>query len=328
MSANTALKLVNIERDKKLPEPRGYADALKRFINKYKFSQAQMSAKIGISTASLSQVLQDQYKYDPANRVWQQIFRFFSQFEKQVYETTVLKKIFLLLNMAFDENKIAVIISEFGTGKTTAQKQYCLINPDAVFIRVTAVFTMKYMLQKMLESLGSPFLGMSNQAMMEALYDIAERKNKIFLFDEAERLTIRQLDLLRDLYDMGNIGLALVGEPALKDKLMKGRSGYENLGRLYSRIAFYTAVDVLEESDVRTILDDQFPGNKISDQMITTITGKFKNHGSYRGVIDQLCDHVKKGMLKNRKECLTDDIIQNVFKKIIQIQGNKWSRDE
>jgi DNA transposition AAA+ family ATPase len=320
MSANTALKLVNIERDKKLPESRGYADALKRFINKYKFSQSQLATKIGISTASLSQILVDQYKYDPNNHVWQQVFRFFSHFEKNVYETTVLKKVFLILNMAFDENKIAVITSRAGTGKTTAQVQYCLINPDAVFVRVTAVFTMKYLLQKMLESLGSPYVGMSNQLMLEALYDITERKKKIFIVDEAERLSIRQLDLLRDLYDTGNIGLALVGLNSLKRLLMTGKSSNDNLDRLYSRVLYYNAIDVLEESDVRMILDDRFPGNKVTDDMIHDIAEKFRNHGSYRGVIDQLCYLVTKLMERNKKDTLTNDIVTKSFSSIIQIK--------
>lgn len=314
------LELVNLQRNPKLLPAKAYSDVLQRFCEKYRFSQTQLAHKIGISTAVLSQVLNGSYKYEPANHSWKLIEKFFSTFEKTVYETTVLKKIFLTLNMAYADNKIAVITSRAGTGKTTAQIQYCLINPDAAFIRVTAIFNMKYLLQKMLDAVGTPHSGMNLQTMMEALYDVTSRRKKIFIVDEAERLSIRQLDLLRDLYDTGNIGLALVGLNNLKRLLISGRSTSENLDRLYSRVLYYDAIDVLDENDVRMIINDQFPGNEVTQDIINDVTKRFKDHGAYRGVIDQLCYLIKKSMELNRKSVLTNKIVGKVMESIIQIR--------
>lgn len=314
------LELVNFKRNPKLMPGKACADVLYRFIEKYQFSQTQLANKIGISTAVLSQVLNGSYKYEQQNHAWKLIEKFFSTFEKTVYETTVLKKVFLTLNMAYADNKIAVITSRAGTGKTTAQIQYCLINPDAAFIRVTAIFNTKYLLEKMLDAVGSPHAGMNLQTMMEALYDITSRKKKIFIVDEAERLSIRQLDLLRDLYDTGNIGLALIGLNNLKRLLTTGRSSSENLDRLYSRVLYYDAIDVLDEADVQMIIDDKFPNNEVTRDIINEITCSFKDHGAYRGVIDQLCYLCQKAMILNKKTVLTNKVIDKVMKSIIQLK--------
>jgi len=283
-----------------------YPRMLDKIIGQYQFSQSQLAAKIGISETVISQIRSGDYEFNPDNYVWQQVRKFVETINRKIYETKLLRVVYRMLNDEFKDKEIAVITSCSGAGKTTAIVQYCLINHFAVHIRVNEVFTSKYLLMVILRSLNCPTLGLSTQQMYETVSEILSRKNRLVVIDEAERLKVSQLELLRDLYDQGNMGLCLVGLDSLRTLLQRGKNLRENLVQLYSRVAYQKVVDILEPEDVEMILNDKIPNHCISKSLCKELSRRYKSRGGLRAVV-KLCNLSLKLADKNNIKILNDE---------------------
>lgn len=292
-----------------------YKKILDKIINQYQFSQSQLAAKIGISESVISQIRTGEYEYNPDNFVWTQIKKFVDSINKKVYETKLLKVVNRMLNDAFKDKEIAVITSTSGAGKTTAIEQYCLINHFAVHIRVNEVFNTKYLLQIILRSLHCPTIGMNAQQMYETASEVLARKNRLIVIDEAERLKVSQLELLRDLYDQGNMGLCLVGLDSLRSLLQRGKNLRENLVQLYSRVAYQKVVDILEPEDVEMILDDKLDRHSVSRQLMKDLSKRYKSRGGLRAII-KLANLALKFQDANGVKVIADEYLNSCAEKL------------
>ncbi|MBV6478685.1 MAG: hypothetical protein HGGPFJEG_01442 [Ignavibacteria bacterium] len=292
-----------------------YIQLLNKIINQFQFSQSQLATKIGISESTLSQIRSGEYEYNPDNYVWNRVKKFIETINKKVYETKLLRVVYRMLNEAFKEKEIAVITSCSGAGKTTAIVQYCLINHFAVHIRVNEVFTTKYLLQIILRSLNCPTLGLNTQQMYETVSEMLTRKNRLIVIDEAERLKVSQLELLRDLYDQGNMGLCLVGLDSLRSLLQKGKNLRENLVQLYSRVAYQKIVDILEPEDVEMIIRDKIPKNGVSKEMMRTLSKKYKSKGGFRAIL-KLSNLALKLADKNNVKIVNDEFLEACIEEL------------
>ncbi len=289
--------------------PAQASEQLKTLMNKYGFSQNMLSAKIGISTSVLSQILSETYPYISDNFVWLQVRKFIEKASSPIYETKLLKVVHNTLNRTFEEKEISCITGASGAGKTTAIENYCLINPNALYIRVNQVMTRKYLLISLLKSINQPVEGYGLYELYEIFSESLSRKSRIVIVDEAERLDVPNLELLRDIYDQHNCGLALIGLESLRILLKKGKSLKENLVQLYSRIGYQEVVDILTPSDIHLVFDDRLPAHKISDDLIKRLSKTYQKHGGFRAII-KLANLALKLAEKNDVKVIDDNLIE------------------
>ena len=285
------------------------SETLKNLMTKYGFSQNMLATKIGISTSVLSQILAGTYLYIQDNFVWLQVKKFIEKSFAPIYETKLLKVVHNTLNRTFDEKEISCITGASGAGKTTAIENYCLINPNALYIRANQVLTRKYLLISLLKSLSQPTEGYSLYELYEIISESLARKNRIIIIDEAERLDIANLELLRDIYDQHNCGLALVGLENLRILLKKGKSLKENLVQLYSRIGYQEVVDILTPNDIHLVFDDRLKGHRISEDMFKRLSKTYAKHGGFRAII-KLANLSLKLADKNDVKVIDDSLIE------------------
>jgi len=288
--------------------------ALKRLIEVLGFSQNQLSRKIEISSSVLSQILKAKYEYDKDNSVWVQIEKFLNEINGDIFETELYTKVHKILNQTFKEKIITVITSASGAGKTLAAKRYCFINHDAMQIRITEVFNVKFLLQKMMQSVDAEWEGYSKQHMFESLSDMLRKKPRLFVIDEAERLHVPELETLRDLYDQGNIGLCLIGQEILRKVLQEGHTRKKDLVQLYSRIAFSKVVNILTPKDIIMVFDKFCPDYDLSENKIKKLSSYYAAKGGIRAI-----ENIAKYAAKNAKKyeyTVNDEFIDNVISKI------------
>jgi len=285
-----ALSAFKIDHEKIKETPaQYYARALNEISTLYGFTLANLAPKIGVSESVISQVRKETYPYAPENPAWKLIAEFVSSITANIYQTELLNTVFQLLDTTFDERELSVITSCSGAGKTTAVERYCLVKPHTVHIRVVEVMTIKSLLQDIAKALGCPHTGMNSQSLFEMLSEVLKRKPRLIVIDEAERLKVAMLEMLRDIFDQGNIGLCLIGLGELRSLLVRGKNQKENLVQLYSRIGFNEVVDILTPKDVTLILRDKLPGHQVSNSKIKDLANSYRKKGGLRAVI-KLCN--------------------------------------
>lgn len=262
---------------------------------KYQLSDSVLCGKIGIHLTELNHFRNDTC----GDHITTAVKNFIDKASQNIYPTKLLKVVHKVLKTVFIERELAVITSNSGAGKTTAIEQFAIENHSTVHIRVTEVITTKYLLVLLSKALHTPYIGLTKQQLFENINESLSRQNKLIVIDEAERLEVNQLELLRDLYDNGTIGLCLVGLESLTSLLQRGRSLKENLVQLYSRVGYKKVVDILEPDDVRMIFADKVGKHKISDQVIRSLAKKLENRGGLRAIL-KLSNLINKNAAANK----------------------------
>ena len=109
-----------------------------------------------------------------------------------------------------------------GRGKTECAKEYAIRNEKATYIRVFEDWTPPVMLSAICEKLNGMRPGRMALAKQVIIEELDESK-KILLIDEADRLSIKNIEHLRDIHDETGSPIVLIGEPSIY-ALVKARA--------------------------------------------------------------------------------------------------------
>lgn len=119
-----------------------------------------------------------------------------------------------------------------GRGKSVAADRY-YYNRGGAYIRVWQNWTQTAFLQRLLFEVRGKNLDMpkhSGTRCKEMIVDILEQENKPIFIDEADRLHIDRIEDLRDIFEMTQVPIILIGEEGIWGLLQSRR-------RIMSRVA-------------------------------------------------------------------------------------------
>lgn len=125
-------------------------------------------------------------------------------------------------------SSIGVVLGHAGYGKTTAIQHFCSVNDKAVYV----LYCEGYSLQMLVREIVMAFRGTSNRtydANIAALKEACAVYRKLLIIDEADRLPIKYLEALRNINEICQLPILLVGEQNLRSKM-------KSISRLESRI--------------------------------------------------------------------------------------------
>lgn len=138
--------------------------------------------------------------------------------------------------------EMGCVIGPAGRGKTSAAERIRVQSQNVVYIRYQERLTHIGIIREMAFALGG-----SRPRSTDACYDmiLAElsRQRRIILVDEADRMSIRHLNTLRDFHDLMRVPVVLLGEEPLKTKIHQER-------RLMSRVAYEMRFDPVGAGDL------------------------------------------------------------------------------
>jgi DNA transposition AAA+ family ATPase len=134
------------------------------------------------------------------------------------------------------------------------------------------------------------------------------KRTELVIVDEADRLKMAGLEQLRDLYDKGNFGFVLIGQPGLEKRLAR-------YPQLYSRVGFVHQFHVLSQDETRWLLEQRWNHlgmhirvDDFTDQealaAIVRITG-----GNFR-VIHRLLMQVERILEINQMQTVTKEVVE------------------
>lgn len=216
-------------------------DELKKYITDKDLSQSAVSRSIGISTAALSQYLNDKYPGDIVN-LEKQISNYLGrETEKEntridapnFLETFTARTVIETARMCHTDQEMGVCVGAAGLGKTEALREYARRYTDAVLIETDPGMTVKALFGEIVTRLGINCPPNMVKMMAEVIAKL-KGTGHFLMIDEAENLNTRALESVRRVHDKSGIGVYLVGMPRLIANLRGNRGEF---AQLYSRIS-------------------------------------------------------------------------------------------
>lgn len=140
-------------------------------------------------------------------------------------------------------SSIGCVTGSAGRGKTYAAKRFCLDNQDAVYVLYVDGFSQAMLAREICEAL----TGLRHRTFERCLMEIkqaASARRRLVIIDEADKMPVAFLEMLRALNEAAGLPLALVGEERLHSRMAA-------IPRLRSRIRNpYISFNAIDPSEV------------------------------------------------------------------------------
>jgi len=232
-------------------------------------SQNSAAKMVGVSASAISQIIKGNYKADPAN-ILNDLYDYFKLKEQNASDpaqnrsyvpTAVSERIYNQLRACRLSGGLAVAYGDSGVGKTQAARKFAkdfanytiLVTARSCHNNITAVMRLL-----------ARALGVNERTAdeMEAGILAKLRDGTIIILDEAQHLSARVLDSVRQLSDEfeeqgQTLGVALIGN----DEIYRTLHGKDKTkcaqirNRIYSGMVRYT-VDHIKKEDINLLFPD------------------------------------------------------------------------
>ena len=193
-------------------------------MDSLKLSGNKASALIGISSANVSNIMNDKWE-SISDSIWKKVAVFAGlSSEWQPAKTANLVKIYGICNDA-QVNHVALAFSFApGSGKSFSLKHYANNRPNVAYIECDEYWTKKVFLKKIAQAFGITAEG-SIYEIVEIIIDAITRLNDpLLIIDEADKLKDPALNIFKTLFNRtpDRCGFVLAGAPYFKIRINKG----------------------------------------------------------------------------------------------------------
>ena len=174
---------------------------------------------------------------------------------------------------------IVVLTGAPGIGKSRAACQYKATNPNVYKITASKFFTsVPQLLSAMAREMSLPDMGRQDRIAAMILRKIIGSEGLIIV-DEAQLLTLDQLEAVRSFHDQGGIGLALIGNPSVMRKL-EGEHRGADYAQFFSRVGMRLNRMHAKRGDMEALLE---AWGVEDPQVHRALCGVAKKAGALRG---------------------------------------------
>ena len=171
--------------------------------------------------------------------------------------SSVLEK----LAKADERQALALLYGPPGIGKTFAveefmdriEKQNDPAKPEIFFVTAHSASTPKSLMANLCLQAGIPHQGTAS-TLAESLVRKLQAGHYLIIVDEANHLNIAAMELLRYVYDLGHLGVVLVGTLRLYEIFTDGSRPAGELEQLWSRVEISQLLPSLTEYEARQMI--------------------------------------------------------------------------
>jgi len=220
----------------------------------------QLAKRTGVKPSAISAFRNDKWKgaagtlYTTASELMGAIDQFLK--ERDAEETAVdgfattrfVEEVVALVEYAKKRRKIGAFGAPAGSGKSTVLHELAETTPGAVLIVVRRCRSaVKPFLQLWARSLGLTEEGRAEDIQDRIIACLAN-SGRLVLIDEAHKLQVATLDVIREVWDETHVPIILAGTPSLHGTLTTRRVGTQTselMDQLYSRVGMYRDLSAL-----------------------------------------------------------------------------------
>ncbi|SFB88113.1 hypothetical protein SAMN02745150_01166 [Brevinema andersonii] len=232
-------------------------EAIRRYLEETGESQGSLARETGLSRTTISNVLLEKYNasYNDILSRCEDVINRREEKRKLLFqapefiENSITKKVAYALSNATSVHipRITVLYGESGIGKTKSLEEFIKYHPTAVLVKIRPDFIVSSILREIAEPMGVSVQG-SNYEITNRIINKLKSTGRVLIFDEAEYLSARSLDIIRRIHDEAQNPVVLVGMPKLYHNLVALRNGFEQIAnRMISYNLNQPSVNDLEQ---------------------------------------------------------------------------------
>lgn len=236
---------------------------IRALIERKDVTSSQLAKEIGVSPATISQILNGSYKADPTKNI-EKMANWLKLREKRqntpvvnpgFVMTTTAQQIMNDLAYAQISESIVVIYGASGVGKSEAVRQYKRDNNNVWLITASpSRSSLTECLYELALELGLDQAPRRKGPLARVIRERLDRTEGLVVIDEADHLDYPTLEELRILQEETGIGMVLIGNNKVYTQLTGGRRN-EDFARLFSRIAKKRGIHKTKKHDVKQIAE-------------------------------------------------------------------------
>ncbi|MBW1666877.1 MAG: AAA family ATPase [Deltaproteobacteria bacterium] len=165
---------------------------------------------------------------------------------KEIFISTANFQRFQALHDELKENRygieMAAVVGQAGRGKTTAAQRIMTLDRRGIYLRFQQWFSPVGLLREVAFALGGE-RPRNTQDCFDIIREEIERRSPILFVDEADRMSLKHLNTLRDLHDLCSVPVVLIGEEPLNNRLRMER-------RIKSRVRQHLVFEPVAQEDL------------------------------------------------------------------------------
>ncbi len=229
--------------------------AVQDYCKLKKISQNELAVQIGVSNATLSKVVNDNWE-SIDGKMWLKIWSHVRPVNvPQLFKTEDFSTVENLCNRAKSNHFMAGVIADTGMGKTTALQVYAR-QENVFYIYYNSNMRPKHFFMELGKLLGYTFDGNMYELVNRACDTLNSLHKPLIIIDEASKLTDPMLLALHVLRDktMHNCGIVLAGMPYFKANLIKKANKQKvGISEFLSRVMIWNELKGLRPSEIEYI---------------------------------------------------------------------------
>lgn len=170
---------------------------------------------------------------------------------------------------------IAMFTGPAGLGKTTAGS-YLFVQADGILVRCLKSDTLGTFLERLAQELGLEQRQRKADMLKFIVHELAITGKPLFI-DECDYIAERQdvLETIRDIYDLANVPIILIGYNQLPKKVKR-------LEQLYSRISQHIEFQPADMDDITTMASELVTDTQIAHCLLAELLKESK--GNFRRI--------------------------------------------
>lgn len=241
-------------------------DGKKRKDNSFKFSQVELANKIGISNATVSNMIGG--KWDSiSDNMWRKVQTILKiDLEWITAETSNFRLLHELLHTAKKDSLSVGISYDAGVGKSHAYTEFEKYNTNVIYVECKNYWKTKSYVKALLNSVGLDEIGTVEYMIGKFVDHIMGLENPIIIIDQMDKLKDGAFDLFMDMYnDLYRCCSFIVsGVPALKKRMLRGvkndkigyREAFSRLNKVFIELEPIRYEDVSVICKANGLIDD------------------------------------------------------------------------